>query len=269
VAQTSGRILAVGWVHAIDRSDPQALRDGCPKVGGIEVCGIQAISATREVKFEPQTKMLTFDIIAEYSQLHNGTLLSSSTVELQASKATALALPSGKGLAMDLELSVELPQHEAVAFEATVMADVSGAAGGGSTSSAGVTLHLNVSAPNATTGYRVAVARTSGNVAPTPWRNPFPVLPEEKTVSLRALVDRSIVEFVLANGRSAFTARGYPTASQTGVQLLADKAIKVTNVTAHEMGCGWAVDPPPPPAAGSAGSSTRRKLKSDDDHQGH
>ena len=41
----------------------------------------------------------------------------------------------------------------------------------------------------------------------------------------------------------------------------------MTNVTAHEMGCGWAVDPPPPPSEGSAGLSTRRKLKSDDDHQ--
>ena len=43
------------------------------------------------------------------------------------------------------------------------------------------------------TGFRVAVARTSGNVAPAPFRAPFPVLPDEKAINLRVLVDRSIV----------------------------------------------------------------------------
>jgi hypothetical protein len=43
------------------------------------------------------------------------------------------------------------------------------------------------------TGHRVAVAKTSGNVAPTPFRAPFPVLPSETAINLRALVDRSIV----------------------------------------------------------------------------
>ena len=47
-------------------------------------------------------------------------------------------------------------------------------------------------------------------------------------------------EFVLAQGRSAFTARAYPTASQTGVTFMADTAIGLRNVSAYEMGCGWA-----------------------------
>ena len=50
-----------------------------------------------------------------------------------------------------------------------------------------------------------------------------------------------VQEFMLADGRSAFTARYYPASiSQTGVRLLADKALTLSNVSAFEMGCGWA-----------------------------
>jgi len=57
-----------------------------------------------------------------------------------------MAKIAGKGLAMDLELSLQLPQGTAVAFQTTVMAETSAT---GSTGIAeGVTLHLNVSAPN-------------------------------------------------------------------------------------------------------------------------
>ena len=92
------------------------------------------------------------------------------------------------------------------------------------------------------TGFRTVIARTVGNVAPTPFRGQFPLLPGEKTLALRALVDRSIAEFVLAHGRSAFTARSYPTANQTAVSVAADTAVALSGVGAYEMGCGWVAE---------------------------
>ena len=96
IAQTDGRILAVGWIHAIDRSDPQASKDGCPKVGGIEVCGVQAISAMRVIRYEAKTKRLTFDFAAEYVKLHNATLVAPRGMNLTAGQAKRLALPQGE-----------------------------------------------------------------------------------------------------------------------------------------------------------------------------
>lgn len=92
------------------------------------------------------------------------------------------------------------------------------------------------------TGFRTVIARTVGNVAPTPFRGQFPLLPGEKTLTLHALVDRSIAEFVLAHGRSAFTARSYPTANQTAVSVAADTAVALSGVGAYEMGCGWVAE---------------------------
>ena len=96
VAQTDGRILAVGWVHGEQRSDPQASADGCPRVGGIEVCGIQAISAMRVISFERKTNRLIFNFAAEYSKLRNATLLAPTAVQLSAGQVKALPLPKGE-----------------------------------------------------------------------------------------------------------------------------------------------------------------------------
>ena len=284
MAQSDGRILAVGWVHADDRHAQPERAAGCPKVGGIEVCGVQAISATRVVSYEASTRMLLSDFAPEYaplllvkplstvllpcsptktclslgfedaffnqqtrpsrhsrfyalsrvseasvrvrrySKLRNATLLAPTTMQLSAGVAKTLPLPAGKGLAMELELEMELPTG-AVVLQTTVMGD--------GTPGAGVTLQANISAPNVrslthaafaafaapatafflramrprvfrqATGFRTVIARTVGNVAPTPFRGQFPLLPGEKTLALRALVDRSIAEFVLAHGRSA------------------------------------------------------------------
>ena len=69
MAQSDGRILAVGWVHADDRHAQPERAAGCPKVGGIEVCGVQAISATRVVSYEASTRMLLSDFAPEYAPL--------------------------------------------------------------------------------------------------------------------------------------------------------------------------------------------------------
>ena len=75
---------------------PDSRAAGCPKVGGIEVCGVQAISATRVLSYEPASKLLTADLAAEYKTLRNGTLLpeAQQQLHLAAGVAQALAVPT-------------------------------------------------------------------------------------------------------------------------------------------------------------------------------
>ena len=75
----------------------QASKNGCPKVGGIEICGVQAISAMRVISYEAATKRLRFDLAAEYSKLRNGTLVAPTTaVQISAGQTSKLPLPTGE-----------------------------------------------------------------------------------------------------------------------------------------------------------------------------
>ena len=67
----------------------------------------------------------------------------------------------------------------------------------------------------------------------------FPLAPGATTVELRALVDRSSVEFFVAGGRAALTVRSYPAAGATGAYIAASADAVAASVLAHEMGCGW------------------------------
>lgn len=181
--------------------------------------------------------MLLAGLAPEYAALRNSTLIApgGAPMQLAPGVAKALPLPAGKGLAMDLDLNFSLPANGgAVTFNTTVMA----ASGGAS----GVTLILTVPAASSdeagSPASRTATAQLSGNVAPTN-ASPFAILAGETALSLRVLVDRSIVEWFIADGRSAFTARHYPARSDTGVLVTADAAATVSGVAAWDMGCGW------------------------------
>ena len=68
----------------------------------------------------------------------------------------------------------------------------------------------------------------------------FVLLPTETSLTVRALVDRSVVEFFVAGGRAVLTERAYPLPGEAGVELAADADAVVERAAVHEMGCGWA-----------------------------
>jgi sucrose-6-phosphate hydrolase SacC (GH32 family) len=68
----------------------------------------------------------------------------------------------------------------------------------------------------------------------------FPILSGERTLEVRVLVDRSIAEFFVAQGRAVVTRRAYPLPGEDGIELAADAAVVVEKATVYEMGCGWA-----------------------------
>ena len=100
-----------------------------------------------------------------------------------------------------------------------------------SPASGAVVLKLVVSPPASNGTRNVVVVGTSLS---------FPVLPREGTLNMRVLVDRSIAEFFVAEGRAVVTRRAYPLAGENGIELAADAPAVVAKVVAHEMGCGWA-----------------------------
>ena len=85
-------------------------------------------------------------------------------------------------------------------------------------------------------------------MTPPPTNATVPVLAGE-TFDVRVLVDRPIVEMFVQKGRAAFvSADANFTVDQTEVAVFnnGSKAIAATNVSAYEMGCGWATSKPVP-----------------------
>jgi hypothetical protein len=86
-----------------------------------------------------------------------------------------------------------------------------------------------------------------------PWQRAFQVLPGERTVDIRVLVDRSVVEVWVAGGRATLQGRSYAAASHTAVHIVAPSGeshgspnhlvqkqpVTVANYSIHSMGCGW------------------------------
>ena len=66
------RVLVVGWVTP-GRHHPQDPR--CPKVAGISICGVQAMSAIRTLAWDRGLGRLVTAPVREYESLRNATLL--------------------------------------------------------------------------------------------------------------------------------------------------------------------------------------------------
>ena len=103
-----GRVLLVGWVAG--GNDPPTHAAGCPTIGGIKVCGVQAESAVRVLSWEASTQRLLANPPVEMAGLRNATLCNISSVALKnGSAVVVLPLPEGTGAAVDVEIEVSLP----------------------------------------------------------------------------------------------------------------------------------------------------------------
>lgn len=187
---------------------------------------MQAISAVRVLSYDSVLMALKADIAAEYTGLRNGTLVRPMAVELKADETRMLPIPVGKGLAMDVEVIIEIPQDQSdfIATALTVLAE----------GEHGVTLNMTVAG---LPGERVGSGVVTGGVSPT--NSVQFALLEGEDLEIRVLVDRSIVEFFVMKGRAAFTTRAYPTLSQNGLKLWSGSRLKASKLAAWEMGCGW------------------------------
>lgn len=236
--QKDGRILAVAWVQP--GKDSTDARNGCPHIVGLSICSIQVISATRQISYEKETKMLLANIATEYAALRNGTLLKRDLLPLAPNSPQMLALAADSGLAMDFVFSVDVPPPSSsggpgVSVTSSLMT---------TQSQKGVVFHLAIPAANSTEHNRAVGSSSSGVRTGSLNGVNFPILAVEAKVEVRILVDRSIVEVFVQGGRVAQTVRAYPKPGESQVWLEAGAGgATVSNVAAYSMGCGWAQDP--------------------------
>lgn len=202
------------------------------------------ISAPRVLSWHSDAQMLVANPTAEIELLHNATLCDLGGVKLQPDAKPQL-LQGCAGTAIDLNLEFVLPPQRDKPLQLTVRVFASDA----SPYSGGSPLVLTVS--------------PSGNVSSCygdQYCGSFQLLPsDQNTLTLRALVDRSAIEWFSGGGRAVQTVRAYPEAahSQVTVELSGGQSVELRRVVSHEMGCGWTsgVDAP---------VASSQPLKSDD-----
>ena len=202
-----GRMFNIAWVHG-QNSGPNS-----------------ALSLLRELNYDSAVKCLVSKPMLELSLLRNGSLYSRSALTLPSKVLTTL--PVGElGHTIDLEAVFTLPPSGAAAsFGLAVLANVTDLTGA-------VTVKISVSAVDPAgknrTGF-VVVERQQGGPGQTPtpmpsdlasvcdanrqhsagynslcWQASFELFHDEPAeVSIKVLVDRSIVETFVAGGRAA------------------------------------------------------------------
>ena len=228
------RILHIGFIepYPFNASYPRSFKHTCYDPGYF--C---PQSAAREISYDDVNGRLVSNPIREYKALRNGTLVSKSNVVLQpGAPSLQLKLPQGTGAEMDVEMEVALGK-EAFIIGIEVLA--------GKTSARATTLTLNISSPLSTGGRIGNVTLNAPRMAPAvTYTAPLVIRPDETSLHVRVLVDRSIVEAFVGDGRAVLTTRDYPTSVEdTGVRLWAARgsgAATLSKLDAWSMGCGWA-----------------------------
>ena len=243
-----GRVLSVGWVFPGTGApaDPR-----CPRVKGIAICGIQALSAVRIISYDAAVNRLVANPPSELARLRNATLAAPENVTVATGSVHPVAMGPA-ATAADVELSIALPAAGAVSVGLRVLAS-------GADPKSGVTLVVTVGPPVAPAGTDTmpmrsanvslftgeggayAVGEPGGESSHTAAAGAasFDVPAGETSVRVRALIDRSIVEFFAGNGRAVFTARTYPRPGSDRITVSSSTGASVS-VAVYEMGCGWA-----------------------------
>lgn len=202
------------------------------------------------IVFSPPPGLVTNPLPA-YTTLRNATLAQShgnTTVKIQPGIPNTPTLPTGTGAAIDIAISLALPIADELAFELQVL---SSKGGGRLNHTSGLeigagSIGVNISKP-ASDGTRRGELVYRGRQHKAQGVQPFVVLKEERSVDLRVLVDRVVVEAFVAGGRATLTSREYSLAddedgeAETAVHMVAAgvQPVQVNSFAIWSMGCGW------------------------------
>eukprot|EP01046_Picozoa_sp_COSAG06_P029640 COSAG06_NODE_2762_length_6327_cov_5.664740_6_plen_241_part_00 len=199
------RLLNIGWAVGMG-FDPLHMKRGGDKSGGLTV--------PRVLNFDAGTGAVVANPVPELVTLRNATLANESDVHLAPLSVHAVAgTGGGAAAAADIEVAFALPADGAAAFSVSVLSNL-GYLSRVELASHGVTVRVDVSAPAADgsrTGTAEIVSHGAAACNPgSPFCTPnstapethdgqspltaFKVLPDERELELRVLVDRIIVE---------------------------------------------------------------------------
>jgi len=205
------------------------------------------LTGLREVAFDPTIQTLISNPVRELVGLRNGTLGSAKSVALTDGKphvVSGTGYPADASTA-DVVAKFSVPSNGAGAIGVSVLANTSGGVPFG-----GVLTIVNFSTPD-TNGTIKATAsiRTLDPCAavdsPPITTATFPILKGEE-LSLRVLVDRSVVEVFVMGGRVVFTKTYNPSVlyvPDTNVVLHAWGNSLTASADVFSMGCGWTGQP--------------------------
>eukprot|EP01052_Picozoa_sp_SAG31_P023377 SAG31_NODE_1923_length_6914_cov_3.243580_7_plen_609_part_00 len=208
----TGRLLTVAWVH--------------PWIWKPTV-----LSLVRELSWDGKVSQLVSSPVSEIAQLRNATLLRGQDLPLAAGAAHVLPVPPMAAASVDILASFDVPTA-ATNFGISVRSGT-------------VTVTVqNVS--HAADGGFLAAIRFHGGAEPTPAggitsRSALVRLVAGESLDVRVLVDRSVIECFINNGRAAFvtTALNYSSAKSaiTVFNHGGTGAVTARNVSAFQMGC--------------------------------
>jgi hypothetical protein len=230
-----------------------------------------ALTVPRELRWEPATFGLLANPVEELASLRNGSIAAAANLTVEAGTPQLLqGTEGGRAISADVELAWVLPPTtagsstfgvrvlSAPVAQAEPRGDPAADAGVGTRTdlganhTSGVTVTVTVAAATAD-GSRAAMLTVfgCGSVAPrgttacgtqaTAARHRFAVLGGEQLLSMRVLVDRTIVEAFVQGGRVAYTKLHTPTDwRHSAVHLLSSNGSAVcATAKVWTMGCGW------------------------------
>lgn len=260
-SESDGAILNVAWVSC---------QSGQPASSGHGVMfGLSIMSAVKVISYDRAWQGLVSNPLPAYATLRNGTFVNDTAVRtlapgeryspaltlLDGARGTSRAQSrnsssidstgSTNGAAVDVLAAVNVPQdpHAATSFELQVLA----ATRGGVVNQTSkweinaTSLQFNISAADESTGTRHGTV-TMRMRAEGPYTIPFDVLKGERSITVRVLVDRSVVEVFVQGGRASTVARDYNGGEdETAIHITNTDgaALDIANLTVYSMGCGW------------------------------
>ena len=239
----TGRLLTVAWLSW----------QGWPGWDGYRTA---AISLPREIRWDAPAKQLSSFPVEETALLRNTTFLRPTALGdvPNGGRLITLPIPFGRGGAVDISLSIEVPHGASGGL------GIAARAPQGTTQGAALTLQLQrITTPDPSTGVRMVTASftplqtaplVSGTSKPA---NVTFLLLKGELLEIRLIVDRPIVELFLMSGRAAFTSTDENFRLDATSTHVFDEGsgggFMIRNASAYGMGCGWAKARPQPVVA--------------------
>ena len=187
-----------------------------------------ALTVPRELHFDGTHSQLLAMPVPELVQLR-GQQLGRHAQRALAQGATCSLFEKNHATAFDLELFLELVATEAVAVDVVLLAsrpqDIDG----------GLVIGINASAPAT-----AAEPRTISLIIAEETVLTFVLPPGKRSLSVRAIADRNVVEVFVGHGRGIYTsAVNISAVAAPGAFLTAHLPVTLMNSSAYEMGCCW------------------------------
>lgn len=186
----------------------------------------------------------------EYTQLRNETYIEHQNLgHITPHELKTLPLPAGAGGSADILVSFDLREVNSSArgFGVAVRAPGDSYAG-----VAAVTMTVEkIGVPDSKGTRQISISF----VTPDPKidhdsnANATVALLQGETLDVRALIDKSMIEFFVMGGRASYVAAdNFYNTSRTSVQIFngGESSVIASSVSAYGMGCGWAHTKPQP-----------------------